>query len=422
MGEGFKMKSNCDERLWTRSLFILWQGQLVSSLGDAAYSIALGFWVLKVTGSTALMGTLMAASTLPGVIIAPFAGTLIDRNNRKKLLILMDLLRGFSIALLGILAYNNNIKVWMVFIAGIILSICGAIFSPGINSSIPDLVPKSKITNANSVFAIVTNGANMLGNIAGGFLFQIIGAPLMFLFNGLSFVFSGFSILLVKIPAIEKKNNQCFLEDLKDGFSFVWQLKGLRYTLLIAAVDNFFANIAIILLLPLFQKTPNLGSAKYGIVMACFMGGMFVGFILTSIINIPALKKLKIFIISGIIYNVCLIIAVSQSILIIMALMIFVGGTFNAIFNVLIMSSVQLATPQEKRGKVISFITMVTQGLTPFAMALGGVLGSFLPIRSVMSTCFIITLLLVIPFAFNKHFKRFINFDYENQTVEDIML
>ncbi len=416
------MKSNCDEKLWTKSLFILWQGQLVSSLGDAAYSIALGFWVLQVTDSTALMGTLMAASTLPGVIISPFAGVMIDRNNRKKLLIFTDLLRGISIVLLGILAYNNILKIWMAFLAGIILSICGAIFSPGINSSIPDLVPKSKITNANSLFAIVTNGASMLGNITGGFLFQIIGAPLMFLFNGLSFLFSGFSILLVKIPAIEKKTDQHFLDDLKDGFDFVWELTGLRYTLLAAAFSNFFANIAIILLLPLFQKTADLGAGKYGIAMGCFMGGAFVGFIFTSIINIPAIKKLKILIISGMIGNVCLIIAVSQSIFIVMAVMIFVGGTFNAIFNVLIMSSVQIATPQEKRGKVLSLMTMGTQGLAPFAMALGGVLGGFLPIRSVMSICFVIAFLILIPLSFNEPFRRFINFDYENETVEDLML
>lgn len=198
---------------------------------------------------------------------------------------LMNLLRGVSIVLLGILAYNDNIKVWMVFVAGIILSVCVAIFSPGINSSIPDLVPKSKITNANFLFAIVTNGASMLGNIAGGFLFQIIGAPLMFLFNGLSFLFSGFSILLVKIPEIEKKIDQHFLDDLKDGFDFVWRLKGLRYTLLVAAFSNFFANIAMILLLPMFQKTPDLGPGKYGIAMGCFMGGAFVGFIFTSIIT-----------------------------------------------------------------------------------------------------------------------------------------
>lgn len=81
------------DKLWTSGFLILWQGQLVSTIGDMAYSIALGFWVLAVTGSTALMGGLMAASTLQGVLASPFAGVLIDRQDRKKLLILADLLR-----------------------------------------------------------------------------------------------------------------------------------------------------------------------------------------------------------------------------------------------------------------------------------------------------------------------------------------
>jgi MFS family permease len=75
------------ERLWTSGFVILWQSQLVSTVGDAIYGIALGFWVLSATGSTALMGALMAASTLPGVLIAPVAGVLIDRTAKKRLLI-----------------------------------------------------------------------------------------------------------------------------------------------------------------------------------------------------------------------------------------------------------------------------------------------------------------------------------------------
>lgn len=161
---------NLAEKLWTKSFLILWQGQLISTLGDAVYSIALGFWVLQVTGSTALMGTLMAASTLPGVLISPFAGVLIDRCNKKRLFIIMDVIRGICIVLLATAAYQGWIAIWMAFVAGIILSLCGAVFTPGIMATVPDLVPKSKIENANSVFSVLNAGSNMIGNAAGGFL------------------------------------------------------------------------------------------------------------------------------------------------------------------------------------------------------------------------------------------------------------
>jgi MFS family permease len=409
------------EKLWTPSFLILWQGQLVSTLGDAAYSIALGFWVLAVTGSTALMGTLMGVSTLPGVLVSPFAGVLLDRCNRKMLFILMDLIRGISIVFIAIAAYKDFIAVWMVFAAGIILSVCGAVFRPGVDSAIPDLVPKSKLTNANSVFAVVTNGASMLGNIAGGYLFQMLGAPFMFFLNGLSYLFSGGSIFLINIPSVKKKKEQHFINDMKDGFSFVWKLKGLRYIIIIAAFLNFFSFMAITLFLPLFQKTPGFGPGKYGIAMACFMGGAMVGYLFTSIVKIPPIRKFNIFIISIVLSNICFVIAVNQRVITIMTILLLFGGFFNSIVNVLLLSSVQLTTPQEMRGKVLAFNSMTTQGLTPFAMVLGGVLGDFIPIKIIMSACFIIVLIVITPFMFNKPLVRFINFDYEKETLDDII-
>ena len=78
-------------RLWNLNFFLLWQGQFVSAIGDVVYEIALGFWILAVTGSTVIMGTLMAASTIPRVLLAPLAGVIVDRKDRKGLLILMDI-------------------------------------------------------------------------------------------------------------------------------------------------------------------------------------------------------------------------------------------------------------------------------------------------------------------------------------------
>ncbi|MFR3559072.1 MAG: MFS transporter [Paraclostridium sordellii] len=74
-----------NNKLWNKNFTLLWQGQLVSCLGDAFYSIALGFWVLDKTGSSAIMGILMAAVSIPRVIIGPFAGVIVDRFDRKNL-------------------------------------------------------------------------------------------------------------------------------------------------------------------------------------------------------------------------------------------------------------------------------------------------------------------------------------------------
>lgn len=411
------MKHENQKKLWSPGFFILWQGQLVSTIGDAVYSIALGFWVLAVTGSTALMGTLMAASTLPGVLISPFAGVLIDRCNKKRLFIIMDAARGVCILLLATAAYGGMLAVWMVFAAGIILSMCGAVFSPGVQSIVPDLVPKSKIANANSVFSVVLAGSNMLGSVAGGFLFQTLGAPLLFLFDGLSFLFSGASLPFVKIPKNIQKEKSHFFQDMADGFRYMWQQTGLRMILILAALINFFSFIGIVLFLPLFQTTPSLGAGKYGLGMGCFMAGAMIGFLFLSVVSVRPANKMKLYIVSNIIFDLSIITAINQPNFIVMLLFLILTGFFNSVVNVLLISTVQASTPQDVRGKVMSFMNMTTQGLTPFAMALGGVLGGLFPIRMVISAAFLAVFLFTVPSFFAKSFKSFLCAEEESDAV-----
>ena len=414
-------KPQASEKLWTPNFFILWQGQFVSVLGDVVYSIALGFWVLSVTGSTALMGTLMAASTLPSVLISPFAGVIVDRSDRKKLLILMDVIRGATIVFLALAAYKGFIAIWMVFAAGIILGVCGAFFSPAVSSSIPDIVPTSRLMGANSMMGMVQSGSNILGSSAGGFLFQLLGAPFLFLFNGFSFVISAVLNLFIKIPDIKRKTEQHFFADMKDGYKFIWEFRGLRHMLILLSVLNFISSVAIILFLPLFEKTESLGAGRYGLAMAFLTGGMLVAMVLTSVVKVPPSGRLAIFMVSAVLSSISFSVAALTGSFAVMCAIIFVGGFFMATINVFIHSTIQLTVPQEMRGKVFSLVGMVASSLTPFGMALGGVLGEFFPIRAVIFVCFLLVLMIFMPFGLIKSFKRFINFDPDRQTLQDIV-
>ncbi|UOO37051.1 MFS transporter [Oscillospiraceae bacterium CM] len=397
------------EKLWTPGFLVLWQSQLVSTVGDAVYAIALGFWVLATTGSTALMGMLMAASTLPGVLVSPFAGVLVDRSNKKRLMIAMDLIRGVAIVLLAAASLLGVIRIWMVFAAGIVLSLCGAVFTPGVQSSVPDIVPKSKISNANAAFSVVLTGANLIGNAGGGFLYQALGAPMLFLANGLSYLFSGVCLPFVKIPSVRHIEKPHFWKDMADGFAYMWRLVGLRLILVIAALINFFSFVAITLILPYCQFNPHLGAVAYGVLMACFMGGAVAGFTALSIFCFKPQHKMAVFIVSNFCCYVFLIIAVNQPNLVVMAVLLVVAGAANAAMNVLMVSTVQASTPAALRGKVMSFMRMTTTGLTPFAMALAGVLGGFLPLRLIITGAFACGLLVSLPAYFSKPFRAFLS-------------
>ena len=409
------------EKLWTVNFFLLWQGQLVSILGDVVYAIALGFWILAVTGSTALMGGLMAASTLPRILVSPVAGVVVDRFNRRMLMIWMDAIRGAAVLAVGIGAVAGFLQVWMVFAAGVVIGLCGAFFSPAVSSVIPDITGKSRVVQANSVFSMLQAGGNIVGNSAGGVLFQALGAPLLFLFNGLSYLFSAGSLLFARFPrVVHVQEKMHFATDLKSGLSFVWRIRGLRYLILIVAVINFFANMAIMLFLPYFQRNPALGPVRYGVAMALFTGGMFLGMALTAVVKIPPSRRFVLFQVCGIASMVCLsVFPFVRSFPVAMALLA-AAGFANAILNVFIMSVMQLAVPQAMRGKVFSLVGMVTQGLTPIAFALGGIIAEFIPAGFLISACFTATLFIGLPFMFLGPFKRFIKYDPEKDTVSSV--
>jgi MFS transporter, DHA3 family, macrolide efflux protein len=395
-------------RLWNFNFLLLWQGQFVSAVGDVAYEIALGFWILAVTGSTGMMGALMAASTIPRVVLSPFAGVVVDRTDRKWLLVGMDAIRGIVVVLVGIAAYTGHAAVWMVFAAGIIIGLCAAFYNPSVNSIIPDIVKREQVVQANSFFSMIRAGSGILGNSLGGLLYSILGAPLMFLINGISYLFSSGTEVFLKIPKVhEERAKKHFLADLKDGLSFVWTNSGLRFLMLAAGVLNFFFSIAFVLLIPLFQRTDWLGPSRYGVTMAVFMAAMMAGMATTAAIKIPARRRLLVFGAGTVLFTVPMMIFPFFNTFWPMLVAIAVGGFFNAIINVLIQSVLQLGIPAEHRGKVFGLLDTLTQGLTPVGMAMGGILGEFFPLKWIVGGSIVLVALYIFPQLGSKGVREF---------------
>ena len=398
-------------RLWNRDFLLLWQGQLVSSLGDVAYEIALGFWVLAATGSTAIMGTLMAATSLPRIVLSPLAGVVVDRGDRRWILVWSDALRGAAITLVGVAALAGAVRLWMVFAAGVVLGACGAFFGPAVGSALPDIVPPDRIVKANSAFGLIGTGTGILGNAGSGLIYALLGAPLLFLFNGLSFLYAAATTVLIRVPAIARQGAPAgFWHDLRDGLSYIWRIAGLRDLILLAAGMNFFGVMGITLVLPLFQRTAGLGPARYGIAMAAVAVGALLGMALTSAVDVPPRQRFL---------TTCAGLALTCLAWSAFPLVGFypmlalglVGTVCNAVVNILIGSVMQITTPQEMRGKVFALMGAVTGSLMPLAMAAAGMLAEFVGLRLLIALSFAAPLALTLPLFFSRPFKRFINFD-----------
>lgn len=410
-----------DQKLWTSNFVLLWMGKLISSLGDVVYGMALGFWVLEVTGSTVLMGTMMGVTTLPRILMLPFAGVFVDRMDRKGIIVWMDLLRGGVIILMAVAIHYGSIHIGIMFLVGVFLGVCGAFFTPAINSVLPDIVSPSKLMTANSLFGMVQTGSGIIGNAVGGFIVGAFGAPFVFLTNGLSYLLSGFSENFLDIPRINQKGkNDHFMNDMKEGYRFVWRFNGLRNLLIVVSVLNFILSVAVVLFLPLYQKTESLGPGKYGISMAFLTGGMFLGLLFTSVIKIAPLKKMIVFMVCAILSSLSFILFALIKNFPVMLALILIGGALISIVNILIHSTIQLIVPPDMRGKIFALLSMSAQGLMPVGMILSGFLAKFISIRLIIGSCFFAELLVFILFGFNVSFKELINFDPEKETFDNV--
>lgn len=406
----FAKRDNPKSKLWNMNFLLLWQGQLVSNFGDSVYDIALGFWILAKTGSTGLMGLLMATTVIPRVFLSPIAGTFVDRHNRKNILIVTDLIRGVVISFVGIAALMNIIKIWMVLLGGIVLGICGSFFNPAVQSSIPDIVPKNKLIKANSIFSMAGTGTNIIGKTIGGFLFQIIGAPMMFLMNGLSYIFSACTELFIKIPNSQRDISDVnFFEDLKSGFNYVKNYAGLKHLYIIIAFLNFFAIMGITLLLPLFNSRKYLGPEKYGVAMAFSTGGMFLGFLILSVVDLNNVKKSLVFKFAGLVSGLSMVILPYVPNYFAIVGLLFINGFTVAIINSILQSSMQAAVSDEMRGKVFGFRRTLSSSLVPMGMAIGGILAEFIPISIIISAGFSIIFMLFIILSSVEPVKQLID-------------
>jgi MFS family permease len=175
-------------RLLNKNFILLWQGQLVSQLGNQAYAIAMMFWIKHETGSATLMGLIMMVSQIPAVLLGPVGGAFADRHARKAIIVVCDLIDGVVVLALAGTMYlspdNSGLIVVMLFTVGVIASAVGAFFRPAVGAAIPDIVPEKNLVAANSMNQFSMQASTMIGQGIGGVLYRLLGAPLLILIDG----------------------------------------------------------------------------------------------------------------------------------------------------------------------------------------------------------------------------------------------
>lgn len=411
-------------KLLNKNFVLLWQGQLVSQMGNQVHYIAMAFWIKHATESATLMGTVSMLAMLPGVILGPVGGTFADMYSRRKIIILSDFLCGILVlSLAGLVFYSpesiNFIIIWL-FVVSIAVGVISAFFRPAISASIPDLVPKEKVAAANSMNQSSMQISLFFGQGAGGVLFRIMGAPMLFLIDGLTYLFSAFSESFIKIPQTIPDRGESagkvfkkFKKDTIDGFKYVWRDRGLRYLLFTATFLNFFLS-PIGVLLPFFvedhlKATPD----WFGFMLAALGIGSLVGYAVVGSLKLNGRQR-------SILTIVILFLEVMgfgflglASTPVMATIMTFTLGCAGGMVNINIVTIIQLTTPSEIRGRVFGLIGTIAGGLVPIGMGLAGVIadltGRNIPL--IYIACGVISGILTLLVSMSRDFRNYLAYE-----------
>ncbi len=407
--------------LMNRDFILLWQGQLVSQLGNQAFALAMMYWLMETTGSASLMGLLMMVSLLPGVVIGPFGGALVDRHSRLGIIIISDLVRGVAVVLLAGAVFANprdsRLIVGLLFAVGLLGGLVNAAFQPAIAAAIPELVPSEKLAAANALNQFSVQASMLLGQAAGGLLYRLLGAARLFFIDGATFLFAAVSSSFIRLSRKATREERtarqvlaAYVRDTADGIRYVRSRSGMLSFLVVAAGINFFA-MPVIVLLPFYVADRLLrDSAWYGFLLAALGAGSLLGYLLVGSISIAGRRRPLI--ITSALLGTALLLAMAGPVrnpFLALALFACVGTCMGAV-NIFVLTLIQITTPDEMRGRTTALVIALSGAATPFGMVLGGFLGDAtgknIPAIYILSG--VLITLIVLSAAARPAFRRFL--------------
>jgi MFS family permease len=243
--------------------------------------VALSWLVLRLTGNGVDLGLLTACTFAPMLIFGPLTGTLVDRVDRRRLLITTQTLLTLLAALLAVLIATGQVRVWMLFLITIVT---GAVAAPDATARqvyVIDLVGTERVASAVSLFEVIINTSRVVGPATGGLLLATLGASACCAVNAASYVVP-IAVLLIShaamrsMPAVPKKPRQ-----LRAGLRYAWSNRPIRVSLFLAAASGMLFSLSVPLPV-LATRVFHLGGGGYGLMMAVFGVGALPGALFAS--------------------------------------------------------------------------------------------------------------------------------------------
>jgi hypothetical protein len=182
-----------------RDFGLLWAGGLISETGDWFLLVGLPVWVLQLTGSSLVTATVFLVGLLPGLVVGPLAGVLVDRWDRRRTLVAVSLAQ--AAFLLPLLAVDGRDRLWIVYLVMAVEAALAQLNDPARNALVPSLVARADLVGANALIGLNSNLARLVGSPLGGILVEVAGLPGLVIGDAVSFLLGAALIALVRSDA-----------------------------------------------------------------------------------------------------------------------------------------------------------------------------------------------------------------------------
>ncbi len=386
--------------LKNRNFLLLWIGQIVSQLGDAVFKFGLVIWIVHTADALTLAG-IMTAASIPGIILGPVAGTVVDRLDRKTIIVMCDLIRGAMVLLAGTLMLGEDLTVAHLYALLVVFGIVQPLFSSAVSSTVPNIVSREDLSRVNSLRQLGTSGTSLVGPAIAGVLLTMLGGSqavsLVFMVNGTSYILSGISEVFLRLPPVSINDadtgepTQAFFDQVKQGLRYVWDSSLLCRMLPILAIMNFFSVPLNQIVLPVVVIDQlALGEIWLGLIQSGLAAGLLLASLVLSALNWtdhgkPLLMSLFghgcSILLLGATMGLALYLSTPRLVVPVMLILLaLLAGVTGAIANISLTTIAQKIVPDEKRGRVFAFMNTLLGGAAPVALGITGLWTTVAPL------------------------------------------
>ena len=371
-----------------RNFRLFFGGQLVSLIGTWMQSVAQAWLVLKLTNSSLMLGVVSFASYLPIVLVALFAGVVVDHVDRRRLIIAAQVLLMLSAFALAALTFTGVVRVEYVIMLAALNGLVSSFDMPGRQAFVVEMVGREDLPNAIAMNSMIFNGARMVGPAVAGLLIAVIGVTGCFFLNGLSFLAVIWSLLQMDIPRRERRQFGAeMMRQVRLGLAYVWRHRPTFWLLVLVAINCGFA-VQYTVLIPLFARDLlHSGARGYGFLMAAQgLGAVLSAIVMNSRSNEPRMLRQNL--VFGLFCMSASIAAFGMSYWMWLSLLaqMFIGaGLMNHMVTTNTM--LQLFVSDELRGRVMSIYTLSFIGTAPLGSLGVGFIGEHLSPRIAVVGC-----------------------------------